>query len=91
MAHDDVTEITIRDLYLEKNLSIKVNIGITGIELKQLYAKAIDFNLDVNKSKLIFGGCLIQNNEFLYQHNIKDGFTLQIMTIKEEDEDEKVI
>lgn len=73
-----------RDLYLGKNTVMKVNLGIIGIELKQLYKQIIDYNLDVNKSKLIFGGCVIQNNQFLYQHQIKDGFTLQIMTIKEE-------
>ena len=53
---------------------------ITGKEIKEEYAKRKKLDLDIyhQKIRLFFGGNEIHNNEYLYQHKVKENYSIQV-------------
>ena len=53
---------------------------ISGKEIKEEYAKRKKLNLDIysKKIRLFFGGNEIHDDEFLYQHKLKDNYSIQV-------------
>ena len=53
---------------------------ITGKEIKDEYAKRKKLDLDIHhqKIRLFFGGNEIHNNEYLYQHKVKENYSIQV-------------
>ena len=53
---------------------------ISGKEIKEEYAKRKKLNLDIysKKIRLFFGGNEIHDNEFLYQHKVKENYSIQV-------------
>lgn len=76
--HNSEIEIKLFDLINQKNLLISVNENITGAELKQKYSEMHNIELSKNKIRLLFGGGLIKDDETLYQHKVKNGFSIQV-------------
>lgn len=71
-------------IYLSENdfrTQINVQEGISGGEIKQLYAKIKGYNLDNCKIRLFFGGNEIKDNEFVYQHKIFNNYIIQVIKI----------
>lgn len=76
--HKEKIMITILDVCNGKTNSIEVQENMTGAELKTLYAKSHNIDLAKNKIRFLFGGGLIKDDEKLYQHKIKKGFSIQV-------------
>ena len=55
-----------------------MNQSTKGLELKEKYAEKHNIDLTKNRIRLLFGGGIIQDNESLYQHKVKNGFSIQI-------------
>ena len=52
---------------------------ISGKEIKEEYVKRKNLNSDyVSKIRLFFGGNEIHEKDLLYQHKVKDNYTIQI-------------
>ena len=53
---------------------------ISGKEIKEEYAKRKKLDLDIyhQKIRLFFGGNEIHDNEFLYQHKVKENYSIQV-------------
>ena len=52
---------------------------VSGKEIKEEYVKRKNLNSDyVNKIRLFFGGNEIHEKDLLYQHKVKDNYTIQI-------------
>ena len=71
-------------IYLSENdfrTQINVHEGISGGEIKQLYANIKGYNLDKCKIRLFFGGNEIRENEFIYQHKILNNYIIQVIKI----------
>lgn len=62
----------------QKHTKLKIKESITGKELVELYAKNNYIDLTSKKILLLFGGGFIKEEETLYQHKVKNGFTIQI-------------
>lgn len=78
-THDNIINISIRDVYQMKNYLLSVKEGITGEDLKKIFSKKYLNGRDISSSKVIFGGTVIQNEQFLYQHKIKNGYTIHLL------------
>ena len=61
-----------------------VNNTMTGKELKDLFRKEHNIGNDFNL-RLFFGGMEITDDHFLYQHNLKSGYKIQVMKLKKID------
>ena len=77
--HDNIIDISIRDVYKMKNYLLFVKEGSTGKELKHIFSKKFLNGRDISSSKVIFGGTVINNEHFLYQHKIKNGYTIHLL------------
>ena len=77
--HNKQIKITLIDLYCLKKTIMKISENITGEQLKHLYSTMTLKGRNISNSKLIFGGCIIKNNESLYQHKIQSGYTIHII------------
>ena len=53
---------------------------MTGKELKELFKKEHDIGDNFNL-RLFFGGMEITDDHYLYQHNLKNGFKIQVMKL----------
>ena len=87
IAEQDITatdklHVMIYDLYENKKLPFTLESNITGWELKQLYAEHFSTNLTEYKVRLLFGGAEIKEEQNLYGHKIKDGFTIHVVKNK---------
>ena len=80
--HSDTINIILFDITNQKQIKLKVNEAEKGESIIQKYAKAHNINLKENKIRLLFGGGIIKENESLYQHKVKDGFSIQIVVSK---------
>jgi len=64
------------------NVNVEKNVPntMTGKELKELYIK--EHNIGNNfHLRLFFGGMEIQDNHYLYQHHLKNGYKIQVMKL----------
>ena len=70
--------IIINDIFHQKKTKYEINDNITGKQLIDKYCE--EENIDKNKYniKLIFGGGIIKDNETLFQHKVKNDYTIQI-------------
>ena len=57
---------------------------MTGKELKELFRKEHNIGDNFNL-RLFFGGMEITDDHFLYQHNLKNGFKIQVMKLQKID------
>ena len=77
-AKGEEIEIKLFDVVNQKQNKMNVLDNITGGELIEKYAIEEDIDLSKNKIRLLFGGGIINNNESLFQHKVKNGFSIQI-------------
>ena len=77
---DQFITITLLDSVSGKNYRVEVKENTKGEELRQMYANK--FKIDLNKFKIrfLFGGGIIRDGEYLYQHKIKNGQCVQVCT-----------
>ena len=71
-------EIKLFDVVNQKQIKLNVLDSITGGELIVKYANGGNIDLNKNKIRLLFGGGIIKENETLFQHKVKNGFSIQI-------------
>ena len=71
-------EIKLFDVVNQKQNKMTILDNITGEELIEKYASEENIDLSKNKIRLLFGGGIINNNETLFQHKVKNGFSIQI-------------
>ena len=79
-AKGDKINIIINDVFNQKKIKYQVYDNMTGKELIDKYCQEENLNFDRNKYniKLIFGGGIIKDNETLFQHKVKNDYTIQI-------------
>lgn len=71
-------EIKLLDVVNQKQKKLVVLDSITGRELIEKYANEENIDLNNNKIRVLFGGGIIKDDETLFQHKVKDGFSIQI-------------
>lgn len=76
-TEDTKIKLTLYNLYLNKSTVIEVYDNLSGKQLKELYFKTI--NLDPIKIRLFFGGAEILDDHLLYNHKIRNGYTIQVL------------
>ena len=74
----DEIEIILIDVVNQKQNKLNVLDSITGEELMEKYSNEENIDLTKNKIRLLFGGGIIKENETLYQHKVKNGYSIQI-------------
>ena len=81
-SHNEIIEIKLFDIINQKNIQIKVSENEKGIDLIKKYASK--YNIDLNEFviRLLFGGGIIKENDTLYQHKVKNGYSIQICVSK---------
>ena len=77
-AKGEEIEIKLFDVVNQKQNKLSVLDNITGEELIKKYAAKEDIDLTKNKIRLLFGGGIIKDNETLFQHKVKNGYSIQI-------------
>ena len=77
-AEGEEIEIRLFDVVNQKQNKLNVLDNITGEELIEKYANEENIDLSKNKIRLLFGGGIIKENETLYQHKVKNGYSIQI-------------
>ena len=77
-TNEENIEIKLFDAINQKQKKLKVLNSITGEELIEKYANEENIDLNKNKIRLLFGGGIIKENETLFQHKVKNGFSIQI-------------
>lgn len=77
-AKGENIEIKLFDVVNQKQIKLNVLDSITGGELIVKYANEGNIDLNKNKIRLLFGGGIIKENETLFQHKVKNGFSIQI-------------
>ncbi len=56
--------------------------NITIRELKEKFAELDGFNINEYKIKLLFGGSELKDEHLIYQYNILDDYTIQVLKTK---------
>ena len=77
-AKGEKIEIKLFDVVNQKQNKLSVLDSITGEELIEKYASKENIDLTKNKIRLLFGGGIIKDNETLFQHKVKNGYSIQI-------------
>ena len=77
-AQGEEIEIRLFDVVNQKQNKLNVLDNITGEELMEKYANEENIDLAKNKIRLLFGGGIIKENETLFQHKVKNGYSIQI-------------
>lgn len=75
--HNFIT-ITLMDSFNCKNYKVEVMENNKGIDIKKIFASKVNIDLNNYNVRLLFGGGLIKDDEFLYQHKIKNGHSIQV-------------
>ena len=81
-SHNEEIEITLFDIPNQKNIKMKVRENQTGKFLIEKYAERYNIDLNKNIIRLLFGGGIIKDNDTLYQHKVKNGYSIQICVSK---------
>jgi len=81
-SHNEMINIILFDITNQKQIKLKVNESEKGESIIKKYAAAHNVDLTENKIRLLFGGGIIKENDALYQHKVKDGFSIQIVVSK---------
>lgn len=77
--HNETITIFLIDSYYLRNTELQIKESATGQELKEIYSSKYDIDLTKTNIRFIFGGTFIKEKETLYQHKLKDKFTLQVL------------
>ena len=80
--HHEEIEITLFDIVNQKNIKLKVNESEKGSDIIKKYAEKNNIDLNDNVIRLLFGGGIIKDDDTLYQHKVKNGFSIQICVSK---------
>ena len=81
-SHNEEIEITLFDIINQKNIKLKVNESEKGSDIIKKYAEKNNIDLNDNVIRLLFGGGIIKDDDTLYQHKVKNGFSIQICVSK---------
>ena len=81
-SHNEEIEITLFDIINQKNIKLKVNESEKGCDIIKKYAEKNNIDLNDNVIRLLFGGGIIKDDDTLYQHKVKNGFSIQICVTK---------
>ena len=73
--------IIIQDVYENKRVGLELTDDLKISEIKRKYAENNSIDLVNVKIRLLFGGSELQDDNFLYQYNINDGYIIQILKI----------
>jgi len=74
-------KLVIHDVYENKRVDIELNDDIKIYDIKKKFADENSIDLIDVKLSLLFGGTELQDENFLYQYNIKDGYIIQVLKI----------
>ena len=79
-----IIKIKLFDFYSKDNKTYEIDVddNLTGGELKSIFIKSTNLNLNegmLNSVRLFFGGGEILDNHQLYKHNVKNGYTVLVM------------
>lgn len=78
-----IFKINLYDHYDDKMYDFQLDDNLTGNDLKQAFLKkAGKYNLTDYKIRFLFGGAEIKDEDNLYQHNLKEGYKIQILVRK---------
>ena len=78
---DNEIIICVFDVKNVSKYSLKLKSNTKGRELIKDYVEKNNIDLSRYKVKILYGGGIIQENETLYQHRVKDGYNIQIVVI----------
>ena len=70
------------DLYDNKKYKLTISNQATGAELKSKFVELSNITPEEYNIKFIFGGTQIKEDQCLYQHGIKNEYTIQIFKCK---------
>lgn len=75
-------KLILYELYNNKKTSVEVMYNTTIKELKLKYSELDQFNLNEYKIKFLFGGSELKDEHFVYEYNIMDEYTIQVLKTK---------
>jgi hypothetical protein len=75
-------QIYLYDLYENKKSKHTVSNHMTGEDLKKFFLESSGINPEEYRIKLLFGGSEIKDEHYLYQHGLKNDYTVQISKVK---------
>ena len=73
--------IILHEVYDNKTINLDITDDLKISEIKRKYAENNSIDFDKVKIRLLFGGSELQDDNFLYQYNINDGYIIQILKI----------
>jgi len=72
-------KINLYEVATNNNLEVEVNNLMSGEDLKKLFCDKNNISFDEYNIRMFFAGNEIQNNHFLYQYKIHNGYKVQVM------------
>ena len=72
-------KINLYEVATNNNLEVEVNNLMSGEDLKKLFCEKNKIFFDEYNIRMFFAGNEIQNNHFLYQYKIHNGYKVQVM------------
>jgi len=72
-------KINLYEVATNNNLEVEVNNLMSGEDLKKLFCEKNKISFDEYNIRMFFAGNEIQNNHFLYQYKIHNGYKVQVM------------
>jgi hypothetical protein len=72
-------KINLYEVATNNNLEVEVNNLMSGEDLKKLFCEKNNISFDEYNIRMFFAGNEIQNNHFLYQYKIHNGYKVQVM------------
>ena len=74
--------IILNDVSVQKRKSYNVYDNTTGKEIKEMYCEEENIDRNKYKIKLLFGGGIINDDETLFQHKVKNDYVIQICRVE---------
>ena len=74
--------IILNDVSAQNKKNYNISDNTTGKELINMYCKEENIDREKYKIKLIFGGGVINDEETLFQHKVKNGYVIQMYRIE---------
>ena len=72
-------KINLYEVAINSNLEVEVNNLMSGEDLKKLFCEKNNISFDEYNIRMFFAGNEIENNHFLYQYKIHNGYKVQVM------------
>ena len=72
-------KINLYEVATNNNLEVEVNNLMSGEDLKKLFCEKNNISFDEYNIRMFFAGNEIENNHFLYQYKIHNGYKVQVM------------